>query len=117
MVLALAFPLSWGAFELLKYRKFNFVALLGLVRERICSPRARAHQARPGDRSRSPARRWVGLGVRHRWAAVLLVTGVTALLALPTSRLTTRFRPLQTLQAPKADTRSLARPAPVSATQ
>ena len=60
-------------------------ALLGLVRERICSPRARAHQARPGDRSRSPARRWVGLVVRHRWAAVLLVTGVTALLALPLS--------------------------------
>lgn len=31
LVLALAFPLGWGAFELLKYRKFNFVALLGLV--------------------------------------------------------------------------------------
>ena len=30
-MLALAFPLGWGAFELLKYRKFNFVALLGLV--------------------------------------------------------------------------------------
>lgn len=31
LVLALAFPLGWGAFELIKYRKFNFVALLGLV--------------------------------------------------------------------------------------
>jgi len=31
LVLALAFPLGWGAFELVKYRKFNFVALLGLV--------------------------------------------------------------------------------------
>jgi hypothetical protein len=31
LILALAFPLSWGSFELLKYRKFNFIALLGLV--------------------------------------------------------------------------------------
>jgi len=31
LVLALAFPLSWGLFELLKYRKFNFIALLGLI--------------------------------------------------------------------------------------
>ena len=31
LVLALAFPLGWGTFELLKYRKFNFIALLGLV--------------------------------------------------------------------------------------
>lgn len=31
LVLALAFPLGWGVFELVKYRKFNFVALLGLV--------------------------------------------------------------------------------------
>ena len=31
LLLALAFPLGWGAFELVKYRKFNFVALLGLV--------------------------------------------------------------------------------------
>ena len=31
LVLALAFPLGWGSFELLKYRKFNFIALLGLV--------------------------------------------------------------------------------------
>lgn len=31
LVLALAFPLGWGAFELIKYRKFNFIALLGLV--------------------------------------------------------------------------------------
>ena len=31
LVLALAFPLGWGIFELVKYRKFNFIALLGLV--------------------------------------------------------------------------------------
>ncbi len=31
LMLALAFPLGWGSFELLKYRKFNFIALLGLV--------------------------------------------------------------------------------------
>ena len=29
--MALAFPLSWGLYELLKYRKFNFIALLGLI--------------------------------------------------------------------------------------
>ncbi|WXL25184.1 VC0807 family protein [Ectopseudomonas mendocina] len=31
LVLALAFPLGWGCFELIKYRKFNFIALLGLI--------------------------------------------------------------------------------------
>ena len=31
LVLALAFPLGWGLFELIKYRKFNFIALLGLI--------------------------------------------------------------------------------------
>ncbi len=31
LILALAFPLSWGAFELIRYRKFNFIALLGLL--------------------------------------------------------------------------------------
>ena len=31
LLLALAFPLGWGLFELVKYRKFNFIALLGLV--------------------------------------------------------------------------------------
>jgi hypothetical protein len=31
LILALAFPFSWGAFELIKYRKFNFIALLGLI--------------------------------------------------------------------------------------
>ncbi len=31
LLLALAFPIGWGVFELLKYRKFNFIALLGLV--------------------------------------------------------------------------------------
>lgn len=31
LIVALAFPLSWGLYELLKYRKFNFIALLGLI--------------------------------------------------------------------------------------
>ncbi|MGD8629332.1 MAG: VC0807 family protein [Gammaproteobacteria bacterium] len=31
LVVALAFPVSWGLYELLKYRKFNFIALLGLI--------------------------------------------------------------------------------------
>ncbi|PHS31887.1 MAG: MFS transporter [Methylophaga sp.] len=31
LVAALAFPISWGLFELIKYRKFNFIALLGLI--------------------------------------------------------------------------------------
>ncbi len=31
LLVALAFPLGWGLFELIKYKKFNFIALLGLV--------------------------------------------------------------------------------------
>jgi len=31
LVFALAFPLGWGAFELVKFKKFNFIALLGLI--------------------------------------------------------------------------------------
>jgi len=31
LIVALAFPLGWGLFELLRYKKFNFIALLGLV--------------------------------------------------------------------------------------
>ncbi len=31
LITALAFPISWGLFELIKYRKFNFIALLGLI--------------------------------------------------------------------------------------
>lgn len=31
LVVALSLPLAWGLFELIKYRKFNFIALLGLV--------------------------------------------------------------------------------------
>ena len=31
LIIALAFPLVWGSFEFLKYKKFNFIALLGLV--------------------------------------------------------------------------------------
>ncbi len=31
LIVALAFPIGWGLFELLKYSKFNFIALLGLI--------------------------------------------------------------------------------------
>ena len=31
LLLALAFPLGWGLFELVRHRKFNWIALLGLV--------------------------------------------------------------------------------------
>ena len=31
LIVALAFPLSWGLFEFYKYRHFNFIALLGLI--------------------------------------------------------------------------------------
>ena len=31
LIFALAFPVGWGLFELLKYKKFNFIALLGLI--------------------------------------------------------------------------------------
>lgn len=31
LILALAFPICWGLFELLRYRKFNFIAMLGVI--------------------------------------------------------------------------------------
>ncbi len=31
LIVALAFPLGWGLFELVRYRQFNFIALLGLI--------------------------------------------------------------------------------------
>jgi hypothetical protein len=31
LIVALAFPLCWGLFELMRYRHFNFIALLGLI--------------------------------------------------------------------------------------
>ncbi|UAW98564.1 MFS transporter [Halopseudomonas nanhaiensis] len=31
LIVALAFPIGWGLFELLRYRKFNFIAVLGVV--------------------------------------------------------------------------------------
>ncbi|MDX1347456.1 MAG: VC0807 family protein [Thiomicrorhabdus chilensis] len=31
LIVALAFPIGWGLFELVKYRKVNFIAILGLV--------------------------------------------------------------------------------------
>jgi len=31
LLVALAFPVAWGVMELVKYKKFNFIALLGLI--------------------------------------------------------------------------------------
>ena len=31
LITALAFPIVWGLFELIKYKKFNWIALLGLI--------------------------------------------------------------------------------------
>src|SRR5690554_8072996 len=31
LIIGLAFPLGWGRFELIKYHKKNFIALLGLI--------------------------------------------------------------------------------------
>jgi len=31
LIFALAFPIGWGLYELIKYKKFNFIALLGLI--------------------------------------------------------------------------------------
>lgn len=31
LIVALAFPLGWGLFELVRYRKYNFIAMLGVV--------------------------------------------------------------------------------------
>jgi len=31
LITALAFPIAWGLFELIKYKKFNWIALLGLI--------------------------------------------------------------------------------------
>lgn len=31
LIIALTLPLGWGLFELIKYKKFNFIAILGLV--------------------------------------------------------------------------------------
>lgn len=31
LITALAFPFIWGLYELIKYRKFNFIAILGLI--------------------------------------------------------------------------------------
>ncbi len=31
LIIALSFPIGWGLFELIKYRKFNFIALLGFI--------------------------------------------------------------------------------------
>lgn len=31
LVIGLAFPLGWGLFELVRYRKYNFIAVLGII--------------------------------------------------------------------------------------
>ena len=31
LLVALAFPLGWGLFELVRYRKYNFIAVLGVI--------------------------------------------------------------------------------------
>ncbi|WP_404366239.1 VC0807 family protein [Marinobacter sp.] len=31
LIVGLAFPLSWGLFELVRYRKYNFIAVLGII--------------------------------------------------------------------------------------
>lgn len=31
LIVALAFPVGWGLYELIKFKKFNFIALLGLI--------------------------------------------------------------------------------------
>ncbi|NMT62759.1 VC0807 family protein [Marinobacter orientalis] len=31
LVIGLAFPLGWGLFELIRYRKYNFIAVLGVI--------------------------------------------------------------------------------------
>ena len=31
LLVALYFPISWGLYELMKYRKINYIALLGLI--------------------------------------------------------------------------------------
>lgn len=31
LIIGLAFPLTWGLFELIRYRKYNFIAVLGVV--------------------------------------------------------------------------------------
>nr|WP_304640009.1 VC0807 family protein [Pseudomonas sp.] len=31
LIVALAFPVTWGLFELIRYRKYNFIAILGVV--------------------------------------------------------------------------------------
>jgi putative drug exporter of the RND superfamily len=60
-------------------------ALLGLVGERVCTPRARARAERRTDPGGgSPlATAWVRLLIRGRYVAILLAVGATAALAVP----------------------------------
>ena len=59
-------------------------ALLGLVGERICSPKARANgQSLAASEQQGPASRWVRLLVRRPWVAVTGVVVVLGLAAVP----------------------------------
>jgi RND superfamily putative drug exporter len=60
-------------------------ALLGLVKERICSPKARAGHAKHSavESRRSLSHRWATFVARHRRPVVAAVVAVAALLAVP----------------------------------
>lgn len=58
-------------------------ALLGLIKERICSAKARARRRERRDSAHPVARRWVGFLARHRRATVMVIVAVTAVLAIP----------------------------------
>jgi RND superfamily putative drug exporter len=59
--------------------------LLGLVKERICSPKVRARHTTGahGERPKSLSHRWSSFVVRHRRPVVAAVVAGTALLAVP----------------------------------
>lgn len=78
LLLALAFPLGWGALELIRYRKFNWIALLGLVSVLLTG----------------------GIGLLHldtRWLAIkeAAVPGLLGIAVLVSTR--TRFPLIRTL--------------------
>ena len=78
LLLALAFPVGWGLFELVQYRKFNFIALLGVISVLLTG----------------------GIGVLQldtRWLAIkeAAVPGVTGLAVLISTR--TRYPLIRTL--------------------
>ncbi len=59
-------------------------ALLGLVGERICSPKARAAgKTMTASEEQHLANRWVGFLVRRPWVAIVGVVALLALMAVP----------------------------------